>query len=242
MPGGFSFTPTRRALERPIAMACSGERAPCLPFRICSISSCTNSPACVVGALPRPAAFCARLTVFFSGITLFTDAIHSPSRVCGCVCRNSGPFPGNSLVIENTSLMYPESGGAAPDPGNCSQAPLAVKSWNWPFPGLGLLSKREKSADIGLSFFLCWQLPFRKRRASSSTFHSAVMCTSAQSRRSSERIESVKPTTAVLAPQYADCSGMERYANAEPTCTITARFRGFMCFSAAMVHKLVQDK
>jgi hypothetical protein len=43
--GGGNFTPARRALERPIAIACSGERAPCWPSRICSISSRTNSPA-----------------------------------------------------------------------------------------------------------------------------------------------------------------------------------------------------
>ena len=43
--GGGNFTPARRALERPIAIACSGERAPCSPSRMCSISSRTNSPA-----------------------------------------------------------------------------------------------------------------------------------------------------------------------------------------------------
>src|SRR5215470_15197169 len=32
--GGASFTPARRALERPIAMACCGELAPCLPSRM----------------------------------------------------------------------------------------------------------------------------------------------------------------------------------------------------------------
>ena len=32
--GGGSFTPARRAFERPIAIACSGERAPCLPSRM----------------------------------------------------------------------------------------------------------------------------------------------------------------------------------------------------------------
>jgi hypothetical protein len=42
---GLAFTPARRALDKPIAIACLAERAPCLPSRICSISSCTNSPA-----------------------------------------------------------------------------------------------------------------------------------------------------------------------------------------------------
>ena len=32
--GGFSFTPARRALDRPMAMACFVDRAPCLPSRI----------------------------------------------------------------------------------------------------------------------------------------------------------------------------------------------------------------
>jgi hypothetical protein len=32
--GGPSFTPARRALERPIAIACLLDRAPCLPSRI----------------------------------------------------------------------------------------------------------------------------------------------------------------------------------------------------------------
>ena len=43
--GGGNFTPARRALDRPIAIACSGDRAPCSPCRMCSISSRTNSPA-----------------------------------------------------------------------------------------------------------------------------------------------------------------------------------------------------
>jgi hypothetical protein len=30
---GGSFTPARRAFDRPIAIACSGERAPCFPSR-----------------------------------------------------------------------------------------------------------------------------------------------------------------------------------------------------------------
>lgn len=40
-----SLTPARRAFESPIAIACCAERAPCLPLRTCSISSCTYSPA-----------------------------------------------------------------------------------------------------------------------------------------------------------------------------------------------------
>jgi hypothetical protein len=32
--GGGSFTPARRAFDKPIAIACSVERAPCLPSRM----------------------------------------------------------------------------------------------------------------------------------------------------------------------------------------------------------------
>jgi hypothetical protein len=50
--GGASGTPARRAFDKPIAIACFVERAPCFPSRMCSISSCTNSPAAVLGRLP----------------------------------------------------------------------------------------------------------------------------------------------------------------------------------------------
>lgn len=40
-----TLMPARRALDKPIAMACSVERAPCFPSRTCSIYSRTNSPA-----------------------------------------------------------------------------------------------------------------------------------------------------------------------------------------------------
>ncbi len=43
--GGDNFTPARRAFDKPIAIACMAERAPCFPSRMCSISSRTNSPA-----------------------------------------------------------------------------------------------------------------------------------------------------------------------------------------------------
>jgi len=50
--GALRLTPARRALDRPIAIACSVDRAPCFPSRIWCISSRTNSPACVDGDLP----------------------------------------------------------------------------------------------------------------------------------------------------------------------------------------------
>ena len=43
--GGFKLTPARRAFDSPIAIACFVDLAPCLPSRIWSISSRTNSPA-----------------------------------------------------------------------------------------------------------------------------------------------------------------------------------------------------
>jgi hypothetical protein len=52
---------------------------------------------------------------------------------------------------------------------------------------------------------------------------------------SSDQSESQKPCTACFAAQYADCSGMPRYASAEPTCTIVPRSRGRMRRNAASV-------
>ena len=66
--GGGSFTPERRAFERPIAIACLVDRAPCFPSRTWWISSRTNSPACVVGDLPSRLSLRARSIVFRSGI------------------------------------------------------------------------------------------------------------------------------------------------------------------------------
>src|ERR671914_995258 len=62
------FTPARRALDSPIAIACLVDRAPCLPSRMWWISSRTNSPACVEGAFPSRASSRARSIVSCSGI------------------------------------------------------------------------------------------------------------------------------------------------------------------------------
>jgi hypothetical protein len=67
--GGGRSTPARRAFDNPMATACFDERTPCLPCRTCSISSRTNSPACVVGALPSCLSFMARCSVSFSGMS-----------------------------------------------------------------------------------------------------------------------------------------------------------------------------
>ena len=65
--GGGNSTPARRAFDKPMAMACSGDRAPCSPSRMCSISSRTNSPACVDGDLPSLSSSRARSIVSCSG-------------------------------------------------------------------------------------------------------------------------------------------------------------------------------
>ncbi len=66
--GGGKSIPARRAFDNPMAIACLGERAPCFPWRTCSISSRTNSPACVEGDLPSCASRRARSITSFSGI------------------------------------------------------------------------------------------------------------------------------------------------------------------------------
>src|SRR2546423_3372531 len=58
-----------------MAIACLVERAPCLPSRTCSISSRTNSPACVLGAFPCRLSLRARSSVFFSGIIFLKSRI-----------------------------------------------------------------------------------------------------------------------------------------------------------------------
>lgn len=75
------MTEARRAFERPIAIACFVDRAPCLPRRTCSTSSRTYSPACVVGARPARLAAVARLRVVFSGIA---DYLLIARSAAGC--------------------------------------------------------------------------------------------------------------------------------------------------------------
>ena len=61
--------PALLAFESPMAMACFAERAPCTPWRTCSISSRTNSPACVEGDLPFFLSRRARARTDFSGMS-----------------------------------------------------------------------------------------------------------------------------------------------------------------------------
>lgn len=70
--GGGSLMPARRALDKPMAMACLAERAPCSPSRMCSISSRTNSPAWVEADLPARLSWRARCRGSFSGIPIFS--------------------------------------------------------------------------------------------------------------------------------------------------------------------------
>ena len=75
--GGGNLTPALLALESPIAIACSGDRAPCAPSRICSISSRTNSPAWVLRDLPSRLSSRARSIVSSSGmLKLFRPRLH----------------------------------------------------------------------------------------------------------------------------------------------------------------------
>lgn len=79
--GGGSFTPARRAFERPIAIACFVLRAPCRPSRMWCISSRTNSPAWVDGALPSRASRRARSRVAFSGMVGRWSRVRPSSRL-----------------------------------------------------------------------------------------------------------------------------------------------------------------
>jgi hypothetical protein len=67
LPGGGRSTPARRALDRPMAMACFIDLAPWTPWRTCAISSRTNSPACVEGGLPSCLSRSARRMASCSG-------------------------------------------------------------------------------------------------------------------------------------------------------------------------------
>jgi hypothetical protein len=65
---GGSFTPARRALASPIAIACFVDPTPCFPSRTWWISSRTKAPACVDADRPLRFALRARSSVAFSGM------------------------------------------------------------------------------------------------------------------------------------------------------------------------------
>jgi hypothetical protein len=70
--------PARLASDSPIAIACWGDLAPCSPWRTFSISSRTNSPACVLGDLPERLSCIAFRMVCFLGIELLLVQVGEP--------------------------------------------------------------------------------------------------------------------------------------------------------------------
>ena len=82
--GAGKSTPARRAFDSPMAIACFVERAPCLPSRTWSISSRTNSPACVLGAFPCALSWRARFLVSASGIGVSVTRSHHSFARAGC--------------------------------------------------------------------------------------------------------------------------------------------------------------
>ena len=99
--GGASLTPARRALESPMAIACFVERAPCLPSRMWSISSRTNSPACVDGALPSRASFRARSSVSLSGM-IFSLALDGAINLPGWAVTSMKPFSAGCILLASS--------------------------------------------------------------------------------------------------------------------------------------------
>ncbi|MXV12764.1 hypothetical protein DYQ93_17235 [Xanthomonas sp. LMG 8992] len=75
------LTPARRALDRPMAIACLVDFTWVLPSRTRSISSRTNSPAWVVPALPSRLARRARVVVDCSGIVASPGSGHDGHRL-----------------------------------------------------------------------------------------------------------------------------------------------------------------
>ncbi|AJC45588.1 hypothetical protein SB85_07180 [Xanthomonas sacchari] len=75
------LTPARRALDKPMAIACLVDFTWVLPSRTRSISSRTNSPACVVPALPSRLARRARVVVDCSGIDTSPESGHDGHRL-----------------------------------------------------------------------------------------------------------------------------------------------------------------
>ncbi|KAB7773767.1 hypothetical protein CEK69_02710 [Xanthomonas sp. LMG 12462] len=75
------LTPARRALDRPMAIACLVDFTWVLPSRTRSISSRTNSPAWVVPALPSRLARRARVVVDCSGIDPSPESGHDGHRL-----------------------------------------------------------------------------------------------------------------------------------------------------------------
>lgn len=91
-----------------MAIACLADRAPCFPWRMCSISSRTNSPACVLGRLPSAAFRRARRIVFFSGIKKLLSS-HD-----GAVPPSSSGAVGTTTFFTVPSAFQSQSSRACP--------------------------------------------------------------------------------------------------------------------------------
>src|SRR5882762_4718530 len=90
-----------------MAMACLVERAPCLPSRMWRISSRTNSPAWVEGALPSCSSCLARSIVCFSGMM---NLLLAATKVRACVWQwgKSPALRGCSSGV-NQFLFWPDA-------------------------------------------------------------------------------------------------------------------------------------
>jgi hypothetical protein len=91
-----------------MAIACLVERAPCLPLRMCSISSCTYSPAAVLGLLPSLIAFLARVLVFLDGIVVSFRSyqIESRSRGIRCFPQTMVPISWHATELDATRVRF----------------------------------------------------------------------------------------------------------------------------------------
>lgn len=110
--GGGSFTPSRRASERPIATACRRDFAlplPCFSSRICSR---TNSPACVPGFFPVRASARALFLAAALGMTLlsltspgvFSPALGSGGWLVAGACAQRAGFTSMLFFTSVTPL------------------------------------------------------------------------------------------------------------------------------------------
>src|SRR5256885_134183 len=85
-----------------MAIACFVDRAPCFPRRMWCISSRTNSPAWLEGALPLRAALRARFMVLFSG--MYFAVLPSTKTQRRTECAVAGSLEGSgraSFALKN---------------------------------------------------------------------------------------------------------------------------------------------
>lgn len=98
-------TPALLALERPMAIACLADLAPCFPSRMCSIVSRTNSPAWVPADLPSCLALRALRMVLLSGMSsIGSDGNRSSRFSRTCYLR---PVTASSSTMMSSSPRPP---------------------------------------------------------------------------------------------------------------------------------------